>query len=296
MSETQTEDEIEILIQTSLFPNVKKRIHPSNRLNDLDGREWLKFLKSWYVFDAVRSDLNEERRVTKDTKDHPATFSPTMVSNYIKFFTKKKMTVLDPFAGIGSTLVACDRTDRIGYGVELNKRFSEIARKRITENQKIISDDSTRLLALGLPEIDYCITSPPYWSMLHKIDANQKIRVKNGLSTKYSDAREDLGNITEYELFMDRLILVFQQVHSLLKPGKYMTIFVQNVVNRNVMIPFAWDLAIRLSKLFILKKEKIWCQDHKNLYPFGYPFEWVSNTHHHYALIFQKTKADKPNK
>lgn len=278
-----------VLVQTSLFPKQSK-MDPKNRLNDLDGKEWLKFLKSWYIFDALKSDLDEERRVTKDTKDHPATFSPTMISEFIKFFTKSGMNILDPFVGIGSTLVACDRTNRIGYGVELNSKFAKIAKKRTSSKQTIISGDSTKLLDLGLPKMDFCITSPPYWSMLHKIDVNQKIRIRNGLSTKYSNKKEDLGNITDYEEFMENLLNVFKQVHELLRPGKYMVVFVQNVVDRSVMVPFAWDLAIRLSKTFILKKEKIWCQDHKNLYPFGYPFEWVSNTHHHYALVFQKQK------
>jgi hypothetical protein len=62
------------------------------------------------------------------------------------------------------------------------------------------------------------------------------------------------------------------------------------------MVPFAWDLAIRLSKppyRYVLKKEKIWCQDHKVLHPFGYPYAWVSNTHHHYCLVFRKERKDK---
>jgi len=275
--------------QTSLFPKEKK-IDPKNKLNDLDGKEWIKFLKSWYVFDALKSDLNEERRITKDSDDHPATFSPTMISEYINFFTKKGMIVLDPFVGIGSTLVACDRTDRKGIGIELNKKFVNMTKKRISNKQKVIIGDARKLLELDVPSIDFCITSPPYWSMLHKIDKNQKIRIEKGLSTKYSNKKNDLGNILNYEEFMTQLITIFEQVHELLKPGKYLVVFVQNVINKNIMVPFAWDLAMRLSKKFWLKKEKIWCQDHKNLVPFGYPYGWVSNTHHHYALIFQKQK------
>jgi len=277
--------------ETTLLPkNRSKKIDPRNKLNDLDGKEWIKFLKSWYVFDALKSDLDEERKVTKDTDDHPATFSPTMISDYIKFFTKEKMKVLDPFAGIGSTLVACDRTNRIGYGVELNPKYSKIIKKRISKKQTTVLGDTTKLSNLKIPKIDFCITSPPYWHMLHKIDTNQKARIKNGLSTKYSSKKADLGNITDYEEFMEKLVGVFDQVFDLLKPGKYMVIIVQNVIMKSRMIPFAWDLAIRLSKKFVLKKEKIWCQDHKNLYPFGYPFSWVSNTHHHYVLVFQKPK------
>jgi hypothetical protein len=124
--------------------------------------------------------------------------------------------------------------------------------------------------------------------MLHKIDVNQKMRIEENLSTKYSELPDDLGNISDYEVFMSKLIDVFVQIRELLNPGKYLVIIAQNVVDKSVMIPFAWDLAIRLSKCYLLKKEKIWCQDHKNLYPFGYPYEWVSNTHHHYVMVFQK--------
>ena len=279
-----------IIKQTTLTPTNEPKIHPKNTLNDLNGREWLKFLKSWYVFDAIKSDLNEEREITKDSDDHPATFSPTMIEGFVNFFTKKNMTVLDPFAGIGSTLVACDRNDRKGIGIELNPKYVSIIKKRISKNQKILKKDASKISKLKLPEIDFCINSPPYWNMLHKIDTNQQNRIKKGLSTKYSENTNDLGNIANYEEFMEKLVQIYFQIFDIMKPGKYMVVIVQNVIMKSVMNPFAWDLAIRLSKKFILKKEKIWCQDHKNLYPFGYPTSWVSNTHHHYCLVFQKPK------
>ena len=57
---------------------------------------------------------------------------------------------------------------------------------------------------------------------------------------------------------MEKLLPVYEQVYNSLKPEKYMVIIVQNVIMGSVMIPFAWDLAIRLSKKFLLKKEKIY--------------------------------------
>ena len=39
---------------------------------------------------------------------------------------------------------------------------------------------------------------------------------------------------------------------------------------------------------FTLKDEKIWCQDNVKLAPYGYGYSWVSNTVHHYCLIFKK--------
>ena len=133
-------------IQKKLFPSSKqKNIDPRNKLNDLDGKEWIKFLKSWFVFDALKSDLAEEKAITKDTKDHPATFSPTMIADFIKFFTKRNMKVLDPFVGIGTTLVACDRTGRKGIGVEINPKYLKIAQKRITKKQIIDWSDALYL-------------------------------------------------------------------------------------------------------------------------------------------------------
>ncbi len=270
-------------------PKVKP-VDPRNTLNDLNGTEWLKFLKSWFKFDALHSDLKEERQVTIDCRQHPATFSPTMVSDFIRFFTKNNMNVLDPFAGIGSTLVACDRTNRIGYGIEVNPKFAEIISSRTTSKQTIIVGSALDIDKMNLPQIDYCITSPPYWNMLHKIDVNQKARVKKGLATRYSDLENDLGNIQDYDEFMKALLLIFEKVFEVLKPKGYLTIITQNIIDKSIMIPFAWDLAIKLTtkKKYVLKKEKIWCQDHKNLYPFGYPYSWVSNTHHHYCLVFRK--------
>lgn len=278
-------------VQTTLSPtDPVSKIHPKNTLNDLSGTDWLKFLKSWFVFDAPRSDLNEVKRICGSWDYHPASFSPSMIEGFVRFFTKSGMTVFDPFAGIGSTLVACERTGRCGIGIELNPEYAGVARKRVSQNQTVINGDSAKISEMGLPSIDFCINSPPYWNMLHKIDVTQQRRKDAGLDTKYSDNMEDLGNVGDYGEFLEKVAGIYFQVYDLLNPGKYMVVIVQNVVMQNRMVPLAWDLAIRLSQKFIMKQEKVWCQDQQNLHPFGYPTSWVSNTHHHYCLVFQKPR------
>ena len=79
----------------------------------MTGKEWTKFTCSWFVFNALASDLKEEKMLNHETEEHPATYSPTMVSEFIKYFTKEGDTVIDPFAGIGSTLVACVSRGRL---------------------------------------------------------------------------------------------------------------------------------------------------------------------------------------
>jgi site-specific DNA-methyltransferase (adenine-specific) len=62
---------------------------------------------------------------------HPAPFPVELPKRCIKLFTFVGDTVLDPFLGSGSTLLACLETDRKGIGVEIDKNYCEIAKKRL---------------------------------------------------------------------------------------------------------------------------------------------------------------------
>ena len=42
--------------------------------------------------------------------------------------------VLDPFLGSGSTLIACEQTNRICYGIELDEKFVDVIVRRYIEN------------------------------------------------------------------------------------------------------------------------------------------------------------------
>lgn len=262
----------------------------SNKLNELTGKEWTKFTCSWFIFNALPSDLKEEREVTKDTELHPATFSPTMISDFISFFTKSGDKVLDPFAGIGSTLVACKRTKRIGYGIELNKKYFEIILKRAPEFKKnVFNDDCRNIDKIKLPTIDFSISSPPYWDVLNRsTDKFESERKSKGLDVSYSDSLLDLGNIDDYDLFLKEVCSVYEKMYDILKDGAYLVIIVKNVKKGGKMYPLAWDMARILSKKYVLKDEKIWIQDKIGLSPYGYPNSWASNILHHYCIILRK--------
>jgi DNA modification methylase len=38
--------------------------------------------------------------------------------------------VLDPFGGSGSTVIACEQTERIGYTIEIDEKFCDVIVKR----------------------------------------------------------------------------------------------------------------------------------------------------------------------
>lgn len=261
-----------------------------NKLNCMTGKEWTKFTCSWFIFNALQSDLKEERGLNLDAEEHPATYSPTMVSEFIKYFTKEGDNVIDPFAGIGSTLVACKRTGRNGFGIELNPKYYKIIKERVPEFEKnIFNDDCRNIDKLNLPEINYSISSPPYWDVLNRsTDGFKKNREKKGLDFKYSESLKDLGNISDYNEFLEEVCSVYLKLYDKLAKGAYITIIVKNVKKGGKMYPLAWDMARILGEKYVLKDEKIWIQDKIGLSPYGYPNSWASNILHHYCLILRK--------
>jgi hypothetical protein len=271
-------------MQQKIIPEIPKseRVHPKNVLNDLPPKEWMKFKKSWFIYDEIEKEWEIK-------KIHPATYPAAIPQKFIEFFTKKGQTVLDPMCGVGSTLTACDRTGRIGIGIDLNPKYYEIA-KKLTE-QKVICGDSTKLLEMNLPPIDYCIFSPPYHDTLHKskggVITRHKQRIRGGFDAVYSTDVRDLGNMESETEFLNQLEKITDGVYKLLNEGKYMTIIVQNLVGIE-FDPIAWKIGLRLSRKWILKPERIWCQEKKPLTIHGHPKTFVTNNHHHYCLNFQK--------
>lgn len=264
-----------------------------NKLNDLAPKSWLKFQKSWFIHNPPPRK--------KGVLVHPAKFPETLAQEFIEFFTKQGETVLDPMAGTGSTLIAALRARRNSFGIELNPKYAEIARHIIEEERnvlgrpiqnlksEIIGGDASAASNYQLPTIDYVLTSPPYWDMLHAkgAETQRKRRSSSELDVFYSDDPSDLGNIHEYEGFLERLVAVYAGLKPLLRQKAYLSIIVKNVKKGGKIYPLAWDLARELGRVYTLKDEKIWCQDNQPLAPFGLGSAWVSNTFHHYCLQFR---------
>ena len=55
--------------------------------------------------------------------------------------------VLDPFLGSGSTLIACEQTKRICYGIELDEKFVDVIVKRYIEQKG--TEDGVKVLRDG---------------------------------------------------------------------------------------------------------------------------------------------------
>jgi DNA modification methylase len=97
----------------------------------------------------------------------------------------------------------------------------------------------------------------------------ERERVSQGLSTRYSeDDSRDLGNITDYEMFLKELIGVFAECRRVLKPQKHLAAIVGDFRNKGRFHMFHSDLAGGLEDTgYVLKGITILYQSHKRLFP-----------------------------
>jgi DNA modification methylase len=263
------------------------------RANDLDGKTWTKYSIS--VWSDIKKSPEEAQL------GHPAIFPLQLAQRLIECFTTADdTTILDPFAGVGTTVVAANRMNKAGIGIELSAKFCEIAEKRLSQRDlfasqssasRIYRDDARNLLKyVKLASADMVITSPPYWDILI-----QKRTADYKAVRHYGDAQTDLGKIGDYNEFLDALVEVFRLVFKALKPNKYCAVVVMDLRKKDRFFPYHADLAQRLSEQvgFIYDDVIVWDRRHEynNMRPLGYPYVFRVNKAHEYVLIFKKPPA-----
>jgi len=252
-----------------------------------------KKIQSWHI-------LKPKPR-NKDEILHPAKFPEELIELFLPKFTKESDNVFDPMCGTGSTILSALQNNRNGFGIELSEFFNKIANERCnnfldsndSNNKnlkfKIECKDARKINKADFPLFDYIFTSPPYWDMLNMKGAEGQARRKEkGLKLNYSDDTFDLGNIEDFDAFLNELVEIYFEVIKNLKSGGYFTIVVKNIKKKGKNYPFAWDLSLRLQEKMILLPEVFWLQDDIRIAPYGYFNTWVSNTFHQYCLTFQK--------
>jgi DNA modification methylase len=295
--------------------------HPANELNELPGEEWLYFTKSvWST--AYPSELGHERR-----KAHGANKPPRLMARLIEFFTRSGEFVLDPFAGVGGTLLgaAIARGPRRALGIELSPTWASVYETVLRDllaardglgpeladlgqndpggprafdpsGLELRVGDALEILP-GLPpeSVDFVATDPPYNVQLPLTMAGGRLAENHAnRRTDYAmvtDDARDLANASDYEAFLGSMTRVFAEFHRVLRRGRYATVIVRDAYQNGRYLFTGADLAARAGSVgFVVKGDLIWYQAGTRLRPYGYPSVFVPNIAHQHILVLRREK------
>jgi DNA modification methylase len=292
--------------------------HPANDLNELSGEEWLYFTKSLWTT-AYPSELGHALR-----KAHGANKPPRLMAKLIEFFTKSGELVLDPFAGVGGTLLgaAISRGPRRALGIELSPAWAEVYRRVVDgalaggpgappladlgpsdpggvrgfdpSGCELRVGDSLEILpTLASDSIDFVATDPPYNIQLPMTMAGGKLaETFTNRRTDYAMVTADpadLANLPDYPAFLERMTDVLREIERVLRPGRYVVLIVRDAYQGGRYVFTAADLAGRAAGVGLVPKgDLIWYQAGTRLRPYGYPTGFVPNIAHQHMLVLRK--------
>ena len=293
-------------------------MHPNNTLNELAGDEWLYFTKS-LLTTAYPSELGHAER-----KAHGANKPPRLMARLIEFFTKGGEQVLDPFAGVGGTLLgaAICRTPRQALGFEIEPRWAQVyqavvdaaaaqaegagsplrdlgdndpggPRRFDASGCRLRVGDALELIRdLDDASVDLVATDPPYNPQL-------KVTMSGGaLAEKFANRRTDYAMVTDdpadfansvsYAAYLDRMGALFAELRRVLRARRYAVVIVRDAYQEGRYRFVASDLAARAEPHgFTTKGDLIWYQAGTRLRPYGYPHAFVPNIVHQHILVLR---------
>ncbi len=273
--------------------------HPRNSLNELSGGEWLYFTKT-HLATAYPSEIGHKLR-----KAHGANKPPQLMRQLISFFTKANDRVLDPFAGVGGTLLGASLCagPREAVGIEINPKWVEIYHQVLRQEsglqpQTMLLGDSRKVLAEMEPDsFHFIATDPPYNTHLERTMCDGRYPEHSNRRTDYdmrSEEDGDIANLPDYDHYLVGMGEVMAGCYRVLIPGRYMALICRNAYQNGEYIFTHVDLARTAKEQgFIPKGEIVWYQAGTRLRPYGYPHSYVPNIAHQFILILQKPRSAK---
>ncbi|WP_226479694.1 DNA methyltransferase [Natrinema amylolyticum] len=293
-----------------------------NRVNDLTGKEWKYATKSVIAEGyppAVQHDLRSE---------HGGQKPPRLCADLIGRFSKAGDTILDPFAGVGGTLLGASFCEHEGTGLreaigfERTERWIDVYRKVLeAENEERRSQGEPPLaeqamrhgdcaeLIDDVPDdsVDLLLTDVPYWHMdeleqtrNERETRESKLGSFDGDETGAGDANADAGEEadggrTKAEWLAD-MGDKFDRFTDAVAPDGHVVVFIGDMYREQSYEFLSADLAraIESTAPLSLAATLIWYDPTKDLHVYGYPFSFVPSMVHQNVLVFRlETERDE---
>lgn len=262
--------------------------------------------KTFVIHKAFPPSFNHDLR-----REHGGMKPPELAYYLIENFSQDSSDlILDPFAGVGGTLLGGSIAKKSVIGIDINPRWKEIY-ENVSNTagfplQRYIIGDSRKVVSEVIADnsIDLVLTDVPYWAM----DKLKKTRGRfsragepSGEKLHSSLKQFDDSTVQSIEEWLELLTDVFRTCYCKLKLGKYIIVFIGNMYrtfdeqihNKNLRrgryLFLSGQLALLLDSLgFEFERELIWYSPDKSLHVFGYPYSYIPSIVHQTILVFKK--------
>lgn len=280
-----------------------KKYHLGNPLNELSGGEWTFFLNS--VLSTRYPTSGPESFAHHIRKIHPSPKPPQLMKSIIEFFTKTNDYVLDYFMGVGGTLLGASLSNRQAVGIDLSKKYVDAYKQANHElglpEQSVIIGNSLDILSdprehselLSENKFSVIAIDPPYGDMMNREKTGEATkRNLDNSPTPFTDLDSDLGNLS-VESFFPKFKESVELSMRYLRDGGHIVVFIKdlqpnasstNLLHARIIEDLASIQGIKYLGM------KIWADLGVNLYPYGYPYSFVSNQIHQYIMFFKKVQ------
>lgn len=280
-----------------------------NRLNDLTGAEWLFWTSS--IFETFYpTDATHRLR-----KAHGAMKPPEVMAEIIRFFTKQGELVVDPFGGVGGTLLGAALAGRRAVGYELNPAWIEIYERirrefvvldgrlvrsadgpcgdaQTIEPALLLGDCMDHLATLGDTSVDAIISDPPYGCQ-HGVTGFKN--ETNFAMDTCTDPR-DFSASEDNARFLERMEAVGRHAFRVLKPGRYLVLMVGDRYMQGEFVPLGTMVAEAMRRVgFQFKGLRIWWNKatQRPLKPYAIKTCFVPNIVHQNILVLRKPEEGR---
>ncbi len=295
-----------------------------NRVNDLTGREW-KFATKSVIPEGYPPDLQHELR-----SEHGGQKPPRLCAELIGRFSSAGDRVLDPFAGVGGTLLGASLCEHEGTGLREAIGFEQTARW-IEIYEAVLAAENDDRAARGDPplaaqemrhgdcgdlieavepnSIDLLFTDVPYWHMdqleqtrnraevraskLGQFDASAETGRSGDGSVDDGGGETNEADAQTKAAWLAAMAEKFEQFAGAVVDDGYLVVFIGDMYRGGSYEFLSAELATAIEDTapVTLKANLVWYDPSKDLHVYGYPFSFVPSMVHQNVLVFRVDRA-----